>query len=80
MEDYKSNSDKARQEQQSEKKVEAVITGAAKTRKKGEMQKFADVFIAEDANNVKSYILLRFMQWVFFIKRYWRNMWTGFHL
>lgn len=58
MEDYKSNSDKARQEQQSEKKVEAVITGTAKTRKKGEMQKFADVFIAEDANNVKSYILM----------------------
>ena len=58
MEDYKSNSDKAHQEQQSEKKVEAVITGAAKTRKKGEMQKFADVFIAEDANNVKSYILM----------------------
>ena len=58
MEDYKSNSDKARQEQQSEKKVEAVITGAAKTRKKGEMQKFTDVFIAEDANNVKSYILM----------------------
>ena len=57
MEEYKSNSDKARQEQQSKKKVEAVITGTAKTRKKGEMQKFADVFIAEDANNVKSYIL-----------------------
>lgn len=57
MEEYKSNSDKSRQEQ-SEKKVEAVITGTAKTRKKGEMQKFADVFIAEDANNVKSYILL----------------------
>lgn len=34
MEDYKSNSDKARQEQQSEKKVEAVITGAAKLEKK----------------------------------------------
>lgn len=46
MEDYKSNSDKARQEQQSEKKVEAVITGAAKTRKKGEMQKFADVLFS----------------------------------
>ena len=57
MEDYKTNSDKSRQEQ-SEKKVEAVISGKAKTRKKGEMQKFADVFIAEDANNVKSYILL----------------------
>lgn len=58
MEEYKSNSDKSRQEAQSEKKVEAVITGTAKTRKKGEMQKFADVFIAEDANNVKSYILM----------------------
>lgn len=58
MEDYKSNSDKSRQEQQSDRKVEAVITGNAKTRKKGEMQKFADVFIAEDANNVKSYILM----------------------
>lgn len=60
MEEYKSNSDKARREQteKSDKKVEAVITGTAKTRKKGEMQKFADVFIAEDANNVKSYILM----------------------
>lgn len=58
MEEYKSNSDKSRQEAKSEKKVEAVITGTAKTRKKGEMQKFADVFIAEDANNVKSYILM----------------------
>lgn len=58
MNDYKSNSDKARQEQKTEKKVEAVIAGAAKTRKKGDMQKFADVFIAEDANNVKSYILM----------------------
>ena len=58
MEDYKPNSDKAREEQQTEKKVEAVITGTAKTRKKGEMKKFADVFIAEDANNVKSYILM----------------------
>lgn len=58
VEEYKTNSDKSRQEAQSEKKVEAVITGTAKTRKKGEMQKFADVFIAEDANNVKSYILM----------------------
>ena len=57
MEEYKTNSDKSRQEQ-SEKKIESVISGKTKTRKKGEMQKFADVFIAEDANNVKSYILL----------------------
>ena len=58
MEDYKSNSDKSRQEQKKERKVEAVIAGTAKTRKKGEMQKFADVFIAEDAGNVKSYIMM----------------------
>lgn len=58
MENYQSNSDKSRQEQKSEKKVEAVITSTAKIRKKGDMQKFADVFIAEDANNVKSYIMM----------------------
>lgn len=58
MKEYKSNSDKERQEQQSDKKVEAVITGTAKTRKKGEMQKLADVFIAEDADNIKTYILM----------------------
>lgn len=58
MEDYKSNSDKDRQEQKEERKVEAVITGTAKTRKKGDIQKFADVFIAEDAGNVKSYIMM----------------------
>lgn len=57
MEEYKSNSDKSRQEQ-TKKKVEAVISGNAKIRKKGEMHKFAEVFIAEDASNVKSYILL----------------------
>lgn len=58
MEDYKSNSDKSRQEQKTEKKVDAVISGGAKVRKKGEIQKFADVFIAEDAGNVKSYIMM----------------------
>ena len=58
MEDYKSNSDKARQEQKEEKKIEPVVTNAAKTRKKGDIRKLADIFISEDANNVKSYILM----------------------
>lgn len=40
------------------KKVESVIAGKAKTKKKSEIKKFADVFISEDASNVKSYILL----------------------
>ena len=58
MEDYKSNSDKDRQEQKEEKKIEPVVTNAAKTRKKGDIRKLADIFISEDANNVKSYILM----------------------
>lgn len=41
-----------------ERKVEKVISGTVKPKKKGEMQKFADVFISEDVGNVKSYILL----------------------
>lgn len=41
-----------------QKKVESVIVGKAKTKKKSEIQKFADLFISEDARNVKSYILL----------------------
>ena len=62
MEEYKSNSHKSREEQQkaeaSEKKVEKVINGSVKTRKKSEIQKFANVFIQEDAQKVKSYILM----------------------
>lgn len=57
MEDYKSNSRKSK-EDSSSKNVEKVISGSAKTRKKNEVQKFADVFISEDVSNVKSYILM----------------------
>lgn len=56
MEDYKPNSDKSRREK-NEKRVESPVA-VGKTRKKGEIQKFADVFIAEDARNVKSYLLM----------------------
>lgn len=58
MENYKSNSDKERYERKSEKKIEPVIIGTAKTRKKKESHKFTDIFVAEDVNNVKSYILM----------------------
>lgn len=60
MEDYKPNSHKSREEQQEsmpEKKVEKVITGSVKSKKKNEIRKFADVFVSEDVNNVKSYIV-----------------------
>lgn len=60
MSDYKPNSHKFKVEEKeaSEKKVEKVISGTAKVRKKNAGRKFADVFISEDAANVKSYVLM----------------------
>lgn len=40
----------------SERKVEKVVTGEVKTKKKSEARKFADVFISEDIRSVKSYV------------------------
>lgn len=40
------------------KKVEKIVTGNVRTKKKGEMSKFKDVFISEDMSNVKSYIIM----------------------
>lgn len=54
---YRPNSHKAKEES-SEKRVEKVVKGPVKVKKKSEIQKFADVFISEDAANVKSYILM----------------------
>lgn len=61
MSDYKPNSHKSKEEQREsvpDKKVEKIIAGTVKSKKKNEIQKFADVFISEDVTNVKSYILL----------------------
>jgi hypothetical protein len=59
MEEYKSNSDKSKTtESAPEKKVEKVIQGTVKTKKKNEIRKFTDVFISEDVSNVRSYILM----------------------
>lgn len=59
---YKSNSHKSKEkvnyDEKSEKRVTApVVTGEVKTKKKSELSKFADVFVSEDACNVKNYIL-----------------------
>ena len=60
MEEYKPNSHKSKEEAAKlpEKKIEKVITGVAKTRKKSETRKLADIFISEDIANVKSYVLM----------------------
>ena len=61
MSEYKPNSHKFKEEQKEtsleKKKVEKVISGTAKTKKKTEIAKLADVFISEDVTNVKSYVL-----------------------
>lgn len=59
MDEYKSNSNKSREAlaAQSEKKVEKVISGSAKIRKKSGVQKFADIFMPEDVGDIKSYII-----------------------
>lgn len=60
--DYKPNSHKYKESQQNpqpeKKKVEKVVRGTVKTKKKSELAKFTDVFISEDVSNVKSYILM----------------------
>lgn len=58
---YKPNSHKFKEEQKasSEKKeITKVVSGPAKVKKKNPSRKIADMFISEDAANVKSYIML----------------------
>lgn len=63
MQDYKPNSNRFKEEQKKaaaleEKKVEKVVKGNVVVKKKSEMSKLKDIFIADDANNVKSYIFM----------------------
>ena len=57
--DYKPNSHKSKQENElaEKKKVEKVVRGNVKTKKK-KSSSIKDVFISEDAANVKSYVFL----------------------
>jgi hypothetical protein len=61
MDEYRPNSHKSRDEKREappEKKIEKVISGEAKSKKKSDVQRFADVFIQEDVKNVKTYIFM----------------------
>ena len=57
---YKPNSYKSKEEQtesaEKTKRVEKVVTGTVKTKKKSELAKLSDIFIPGDIKNVKSYI------------------------
>lgn len=59
--DYKPNSHKYKEHQKAaseEKRAEKVVQGKVKVKKKNEVRKFADVFVAEDTRNVKDYLLM----------------------
>ena len=60
---YKPNSNKYKEQQKAaatdkEKRAEKVVQGKVKVKKKNEVRKFADVFVAEDTRNVKDYLLM----------------------
>lgn len=61
MVDYEPNSRKYKEAQQNapveKKEVKQVVSRPAKPKKKNGLAKLADIFIAEDAQNVKSYIV-----------------------
>ena len=60
-EEYKPNSHKFREGQTealTDKKIQKVVHGKVKTKSKSGMSKITDVFISEDAANVKSYIVM----------------------
>jgi len=56
MEEYQSNSHKSKETLT--KKVEKPVVTGARTKKKSELRKLADIFIPEDVESVRSYILL----------------------
>lgn len=58
MTDYKGNSHRSKEttEVAERKKLEPIAKGKAK--KKSEVKKFADVFVAEDVTSIKDYILM----------------------
>lgn len=59
MTEYKANSHRVKEEQKNKEVVKKDIqpVAKAKTKKKSEVKKFADVFIAEDITSVKDYIV-----------------------
>lgn len=48
---------KSRDPKTDERKVEKVVSGTVKTKKKSGVNKLANIFIAEDVSNVKDYII-----------------------
>lgn len=56
--EYKPNSKRFKEEQKEREKLEKVVTGVAKRRKKSKISKIADAFRAEDARKIGDHALL----------------------
>lgn len=58
MDDFAPNSYKSKNESKllTEKKLEKVVNGVVKSKKRSSLQKFTDIFISEDIEDVKRYI------------------------
>ena len=54
--DYKSNSNRSKENKTEEHKVEKVVKGPVVTRKKSSFDKLKGEFISDDAKNIKSYV------------------------
>lgn len=58
MNDYKPNSNRFKEEQATGKRIEPVVSGTARVKKRSDISKVAKVFISEDVGNVKQYLLM----------------------
>lgn len=58
MSEYKPNSHRSKAENRDNKKVEKVVSGKARVKKKSGLSKVKDNLISEDVGNVKSYVIM----------------------
>lgn len=58
MAEYTPNSHKYKEEKKEREKVEKVVTGAVKRKKKSELEKLGGAIISEDARNVKNHVIM----------------------
>ena len=60
MQDYKPNSNKYKSEQRKEreKRAEKIVQGNVRRKKKSEVSRLKDIFISEDIEDVKTYIVM----------------------
>ena len=58
MENYKPNSHRSKETPDDRQRVEKVVSGKVRTKKKSELRKLTDVFVPEDVDDIKSYIFM----------------------